>query len=99
MTKRTSDRKPVEHDLLLTAFPHPILVLADNNVIVYANAAAETFFSTSIAVLKRSPLDEVVAFGCPLLALVEQVRATGATVNEYGVDMASPKFSAPKLVD
>jgi two-component system nitrogen regulation sensor histidine kinase GlnL len=74
-------------------------VLGQKNLIVYANAAAESFLSTSIAVLKRSPLDDVVAFGCPLLQLVEQVRNTGATVNEYGVDMASPKFASPKLVD
>jgi two-component system nitrogen regulation sensor histidine kinase GlnL len=99
MSKRAPDRRPVEHDMLLTALPHPILVLGQKNLIVYANAAAESFLSTSIAVLKRSPLDDVVAFGCPLLQLVEQVRNTGATVNEYGVDMASPKFASPKLVD
>jgi two-component system nitrogen regulation sensor histidine kinase GlnL len=85
--------------MLLSALPHPILVVADGNRIVYANAAAEAFLSTSIAVLKRLTLDDVVAFGCPLLALVEQVRSTGSTVNEYGVDMASPRFTAPKLVD
>jgi two-component system nitrogen regulation sensor histidine kinase GlnL len=104
MTKRTPERqaisrRPVEHDMLLSALPHPILVVADGNRIVYANAAAEAFLSTSIAVLKRLTLDDVVAFGCPLLALVEQVRSTGSTVNEYGVDMASPRFTAPKLVD
>jgi two-component system nitrogen regulation sensor histidine kinase GlnL len=104
MIKRASERqapnrRPVEHDMLLSALPHPIFVLADGNRIVYANAAAEAFLSTSIAVLKRMTLDDVVAFGCPLLALVDQVRTTGATVNEYGVDMASPRFAAPKLVD
>src|SRR4051812_498007 len=66
-------RRPVEHDLLLGALPHPILVLADDNRIVFANAAAEAFLSTGIALLKRVRLDEVIAFGCPLLALVEQV--------------------------
>ena len=53
----------------------------------------------STALLLRLKLDDVVAFGCPLLALVEQVRESGSTVNEYGVDMASPKFAAPRLVD
>jgi len=104
MTKRALERqvisrRPVEHDMLLSALPHPILVLTDENRIVYANAAAEAFLSTSIAVLKRLTLDDVIAFGCPLLALVDQVRSTGSTVNEYGVDMASPRFTAPKLVD
>jgi two-component system, NtrC family, nitrogen regulation sensor histidine kinase GlnL len=99
LERQVISRRPVEHDMLLSALPHPILVLTDENRIVYANAAAESFLSTSIAVLKRLTLDDVVAFGCPLLALVEQVRATGSTVNEYGVDMASPRFTAPKLVD
>jgi two-component system nitrogen regulation sensor histidine kinase GlnL len=92
-------RRPVEHDMLLASLPHPILVLSGDNRIIYANAAAEAFLSTGIAMLKRLRLDDVVAFGCPLLALVDQVRNTGATVNEYGVDMASPKFATPKLVD
>ena len=84
---------------MLTALPHPILVLAEDNRIVYANSAAEAFLSTGIALLKRVRLDDVVGFGCPLLALVEQVRRSGSTVNEYGVEVATPKFTSPKLVD
>jgi two-component system, NtrC family, nitrogen regulation sensor histidine kinase GlnL len=95
----TPARRPVEHDLLLAALPHPILVLADDNRIVYANAAAEAFLSTGIALLKRVRLDDVIAFGCPLLALVEQVRRQGTSVNEYGVEITAPKFQSPKLVD
>jgi two-component system nitrogen regulation sensor histidine kinase GlnL len=96
---QVSSRRPVEHDLLLTALPHPILVLAEDNRIVYANSSAEAFLSTGIALLKRVRLDEVVAFGCPLTALVEQVRRSGSTVNEYGVEITTPKFAGPKLVD
>ncbi|MCP4780352.1 MAG: two-component sensor histidine kinase [Hyphomicrobium sp.] len=92
-------RRPVEHDLLLAALPHPILVLAPDNRIVYANAAAEAFFSTGIVVLKRMRLDEVVAFGCPLMALIDQVRRSGSTVNEYGIEVTTPKFSGAELVD
>ncbi len=77
----------------------PILVLGEDNRIVYANSAAEAFLSSGIALLKRVKLDDVVAFGCPLLALVDQVRRSGATVNEYGVEVAGPKFQSPKLVD
>ena len=105
MSKRAAEhpipiRKPVvEHDLLLGALPHPILVIGGDNRIVYGNAAAESFLSTSTTMMTRLKLDDVVAFGCPLLALVEQVRGSGSTVNEYGVEMASPKFATPKLVD
>ena len=92
-------RRPVEHDLLLAALPHPIIVLAEENRIVYANAAAESFISIGQTMLKRMRLDDVLAFGCPLVALVEQVRQTGATFNEYGVEIVSPRFAGPKLVD
>ena len=92
-------RRPVEHDLLLAALPHPILVLAEANSIVYANAAAEAFFSASLPMLKRSRLDELVAFGCPLVSLVDQVRSSASTVNEYSVEVVSPRISGSKLVD
>jgi len=92
-------RRPVEHDLLLAAVPHPILVLSGDNGVVYANPAAEQFISVSQAVLKRQRLDDLVAFGCPLLALVEQVRRTEATVNEYGVEVLMPRVDGVKLVD
>ncbi|MDX2289624.1 MAG: ATP-binding protein [Hyphomicrobiaceae bacterium] len=92
-------RRHIEHDILLGALPHPIIVLGDANAFIYANAAAEAFLSTSLAMLRRVGLQDVVAFGCPLLSLAEQVRETGATVNEYGVDIMSPRFPSPKLVD
>jgi two-component system nitrogen regulation sensor histidine kinase GlnL len=85
--------------MLLGALPHPILVLAEDERIIYANAAAEVFFQASQAVLKRQTLEEVVVFGCPLVALARQVRRSGATVNEYGVDIGTPKMQAPRLVD
>jgi two-component system, NtrC family, nitrogen regulation sensor histidine kinase GlnL len=99
MKKRAADHRKIEYELILSGLPHPILVLGDKNRVVYANASAEGFLSTSVGLLKRLTLDDVVAFGCPLLSLIDQVRTTGATVNEYGVEMASPKFAAPKLVD
>lgn len=92
-------RRPVEHDLLLAAVPHPILVLSSDNGIVYANPAAEQFISASQAVLKRQKLDDVVAFGCPLLSLVDQVRQNESTVNEYGVEIVMPRIEGAKLVD
>jgi two-component system nitrogen regulation sensor histidine kinase GlnL len=92
-------RRHIEHDLLLAALPHAILVLAEDDRIIYANPAAEAFFSASQAVLKRQTLAELVTFGCPLLALIEQARRTEASVNEYGVEVATPRGDGPKLVD
>ena len=95
----SSTRRHVAHDLLLAALPHPILVLADDERVIYANTAAEVFFESSQALLKRQRLEEVVAFGCPLVALVREVRRTGFTINEYGVGIATPKSQAQRIVD
>ena len=92
-------RRHIEHDLLLAALPHPILVLADDDRVLYANAAAESFFSLSHGMLKRQTLPDIIAFSSPLAALVAQVRRTGATVNEYGVDVALPRSGVNRLVD
>ncbi|MDX2154896.1 MAG: ATP-binding protein [Hyphomicrobiaceae bacterium] len=94
-----SARRHVAHDLLLAALPHPILVLAEDERIIYANQAAEVFFESSQALLKRQRLEEVLAFGCPLIALVREVRRTGFTINEYNVGIATPKAQAQRLVD
>lgn len=93
-------RRHIEFDLLLSSLPHPILVLAEDDRILYANAAAETFFSQSLAMMRRQTLAELIAFSSPLSALVAQVRRSGQTVNEYGVDMELPRNNnAHKLVD
>ena len=95
----TPAAKPIEHDLMLAALPHPILLLGPDDHIIYANPAAEVFVSASIAVLRRQTLSQVVAFGCPLLSLVAQVRRSDATVNEYGVEVLMPRVDGTKLVD
>ena len=92
-------RRHIEHDMLLGALPHPIMVIGEDQRVIYANTAAEVFFEASQARLKRMRLDEIVAFGCPLVALAEQVRRTGATVNEYGVEIATPRTAHARLVD
>jgi two-component system nitrogen regulation sensor histidine kinase GlnL len=94
----------VQHDLLLAALPHAVLVLADDERIVYANAAAETFLDASQALLKRQRLADIFHERSPLVALVTQIRRTGASVNEYGLDVTPLRHGAqnhgqPKRVD
>jgi two-component system nitrogen regulation sensor histidine kinase GlnL len=92
-------RRHIEHDLLLSALPHPILVLAEDDRVLYANAAAESFFSLSQGMLKRQKLPDIIAFSSPLGALVGQARRTGATVNEYAIEVGLPRSGTHKLVD
>ena len=44
-------------------------------------------------------MPDIIAFSSPLSALVGQVRRTGATVNEYGIDVGLPRSGVQKLVD
>ena len=98
-TRRVSQSQPIEVEALLGALPHPLLVIGEGLTIVYANIATEDFFGLSAGVLCRRALTDVVAFGSPLIALVEQVQRNGTTVNEYGVDLGSFRFDSPKLID
>ena len=92
-------RRHIEHDILLGALPHPVMVLGDDERVIYANTATEIFFEASQARLKHLRLEEIVAFGCPLLALARQVRRSGSTVNEYSMEIATPKTPQSRLVD
>ena len=53
----------------------------------------------SAPLLRRNALRDVVPFGSPLLALVEQVRQRGAAVNEYKVDLSTPRTQGDRIVD
>jgi two-component system nitrogen regulation sensor histidine kinase GlnL len=98
-TRRHLQAPLITPEALLGALPHPLLVIGPGLRIAYANDAAEDFFQMSAAVLGRHMLNDVVAFGSPLVALVEQVQRNDTHVNEYGVELGSFRFDAPKLVD
>ena len=86
-------------DAVLNALPHSVIVVAPDGRIVDANAAAEAFFEVSLPLLRRQSLRDLVPFGSPLLTLIEQVRARGAAVNEYKVDLGTPRNSGDRVVD
>jgi two-component system nitrogen regulation sensor histidine kinase GlnL len=85
--------------VVLNALPHPVIVVAPDGKVLDANAAAEAFFEVSLPLLRRQALRDIVPFGSPLLTLVEQVRGRGAAVNEYKVDLGTPRNPGERLVD
>jgi two-component system nitrogen regulation sensor histidine kinase GlnL len=86
-------------DAVINALPHPVIMVAADGKIADANVAAEQFFESSISVLRRHLVRDLVPFGSPLLALIDQVRRSGAAVNEYKVDLATPRNPGERLVD
>jgi two-component system nitrogen regulation sensor histidine kinase GlnL len=86
-------------DAIINALPHPVVMVAPDGKIADANVAAEQFFEASIPLLRRHMIRNLVPFGSPLLALIEQVRRSGSAVNEYKVDLATPRNPGERLVD
>jgi two-component system, NtrC family, nitrogen regulation sensor histidine kinase GlnL len=94
-----ADIAPGTADAVLNALPLPVVTVDPDGKIADANVAAENFFEASLMLLRRQMLRELVPFGSPLLALVEQVRQRGAAVNEYKVDLSTPRNPGDRLVD
>jgi two-component system, NtrC family, nitrogen regulation sensor histidine kinase GlnL len=86
-------------EAVLNALPHPVIVVSADGKVADANVAAEAFFEVSLALLRRHMLHDLVPFGSPLLTLVDQVRARGAAVNEYKVDLGTPRNPGDRVVD
>lgn len=94
-----SDSVASPANAIMHALPHPVITVGPDGRIGEANVAAEQFFEASRSMLRRHLLRDLVPFGSPLLALVEQVRKRGAAVNEYKVDLATPRNPGERLVD
>jgi two-component system nitrogen regulation sensor histidine kinase GlnL len=101
MTSAAENLRPVPSDgeAILNALPNPVLLVAPDGRIVDANMAAESFFEISTQFLQRQSLKELVPFGSPLLALIDQVRSSGSPVNEYKVDLGTPRIGGDRQVD
>ncbi len=84
---------------VLNVLPYAIVAVHLDGTIIDANSAAETFFDMSRAMLVRHRLADLVPFGSPLLGLVEQAAARGATVHEYRVDLGTPRLGPDRSVD
>lgn len=100
--KATAIQQPAPADpaqIVLNTIRHPVIMVGPDDTITFANADAEDFFRSSAAMLARNTLKRFVPFGSPLLALVEQVRERRAPVNEYRVDISSPRLGVEKMVD
>src|SRR5436305_10861029 len=101
MTLAAEHRRPIPTDseAILNALPNPVLLVAPDGRIVDANIAAESFFEISTQFLRRQSLKELVPFGSPLLALIDQVRSSGSPVNEYKVDLGTPAMCGDRQGD
>lgn len=80
------------HSLILNILPDPIIAVDNDGFIQFANPAAESFFGSSAAFLKKTNIEDLIPFGSPLLTLLDQVRRTNDVFSEYGVTLGTPKI-------
>ncbi|OWV70746.1 PAS domain-containing sensor histidine kinase [Rhizobium sp. R634] len=103
MTKDT--KSPPDHAggtvamAVLNAIQNPVVMVDESGFVAFANWEAEAFFGASASHLARYRISTFIPFGSPLLALIDQVRERKAPVNEYRVDLSSPRLGQDKLVD
>ncbi|MHB1102814.1 MAG: two-component system sensor histidine kinase NtrB [Devosia sp.] len=83
---------PAFSTAVLQALPQPVIVCEDDHTIAFVNYAAEAFFGASLSVLSRQRLDDLIAFGSPIIGLVQSVTARRAPMTEYRVRVGSSRF-------
>ncbi len=83
---------PPEANVILKSMPHPVILVDRDMRIEYVNDSAQEFFAASSAMLLGHPLSDIVAFGSPVIALIDQVFERGVSVNEYGVEIGTPRI-------
>ena len=90
---------PRRGDAILNVLPLPVLLIGPNDAILDANNAAEAFFEMSRPALRRNTLLDLLPFGSPILGLVDEVRRRGGSMNEYRVDIGTPRIGVERIVD
>jgi two-component system nitrogen regulation sensor histidine kinase GlnL len=101
-SKRKPPKKTNVNELamgVLNAIQNAVIMVNEDGYIAFANWEAEAFFGASETYLSRHTIYAYIPFGSPLLTLIDQVRERKAPVNEYRVDLSSPRLGADKLVD
>ncbi|MCB1543417.1 MAG: PAS domain-containing protein [Rhodoblastus sp.] len=96
---RNGGRATIDPARLLSALPNPVLALDGENRIVDANAAAESFFEMGLAALRRHRIEDLLPFSSPVLGLLDQARERRAAINEYRVDLGTPRIGVERVAD
>ncbi|WP_425449944.1 two-component system sensor histidine kinase NtrB [Virgifigura deserti] len=84
----------VESAAILNALPEPVFVIDEAGCFRAVNHAAEQFFDSGAAALVGRRIRDLVPADSPLIALIDQVRATGSSMSEYGITLETPRIGS-----
>jgi two-component system nitrogen regulation sensor histidine kinase GlnL len=90
--RRAAPPASFDSGAVLNALTDPVLVVDGDGRIAAMNAAAEQFLASSAPALSGRALTDVVPGDSPIHALIDQARANGGTVSQYGVTLESNRF-------
>ena len=96
---QASDTPSIDPLRLLQAVPNPVIAINQDGIIVFANVAAEHFFHLGAKMLLRLGVSDLVSQTSPLISLVENVRYTRVSVNEYNLTIGTPRMGGERTAD
>ena len=79
---------------ILDVLADPVILVEATGTVAYANAAAETFFASSAAILRRQRLDSILPPDSPVFMLLAQARASNSSVAQEGVTLQTPRIGS-----
>jgi two-component system nitrogen regulation sensor histidine kinase GlnL len=84
--------KSADATAILGALPVPVVLLDPENRFRHVNHAAEQFLGISASGLAQLRLGDLLPADNPLFLLIEQVRATEATISDHDLNLDSPRL-------
>lgn len=90
--KRKARTAGLDAGAVLNALPMVVVVIAEDGAILHVNDAGEQFFRGSAAHLRGQRLQDMIPEDSPLFSVIEQARADGNAVFEYGLNLSSPRL-------
>ncbi|MEM7289870.1 MAG: ATP-binding protein [Pseudomonadota bacterium] len=93
------DNKIIDIALLLDCLPDAVLLTDRNMVIHYANAGAQDLFHSSLSRLLKTGLEDLIPAASPVCDLVRRAIEKNAPVNEYQIDVSTPRIGQNRIVD
>ncbi|MGI9353454.1 MAG: two-component system sensor histidine kinase NtrB [Rhizobiaceae bacterium] len=84
---------------VLDSLPYAVVIVDQTGVIHYANLAAENVFNTSVSSLFKHGLKRILPVSSPVFEVVNQAFKSRSAVNEYQIDISTPKSGEGLIVD
>ncbi|MDJ0613019.1 MAG: ATP-binding protein [Rhizobiaceae bacterium] len=84
---------------ILDSLPGAVIIVSEESIIEYVNSTAENIFRSSATYMLGKPLASLLPYGSPIPELVVRTLSTNTPVNEYRIDISTPRTGEGKIVD